>query len=205
MIPVPRMGLSVAPRSNGEVDVADTYPEALALAFAAGDAEAMRQAYERYAPMVHTLALRALDNRHDAEDVTQQVFVSAWRSRSGFDPARGALGSWIVGITRRKIADVYAARTRALRSQEAVLAAADADPAEDGTDSAVVNRVVVADAIERLGSPQKEILRLAFFADLTHSAIAERLGLPLGTVKSHINRSLKRLREAMVVADAASR
>ena len=199
------MGLSATPRTNGEVDVADTDPEQLALAFAAGDAEAMRQAYERYAPMVHTLALRALDNRHDAEDVTQQVFVSAWRSRSGFDPGKAALGAWIVGITRRRIADVYAARTRAMRSQEAVLAVADAEESEDGTDAVVVNRVVVADAIERLGSPQKEILRLAFFADLTHTAIAERLDLPLGTVKSHINRSLKRLRESMVVADAASR
>lgn len=198
------MGLSATPRTNGEVDVADTDPEPLALAFAAGDAEAMRQAYERYAPMVHTLALRALDNRHDAEDVTQQVFVSAWRSRSGFDPGKAALGAWIVGITRRRIADVYAARTRAMRSQEAVFAVADAE-AEDGTDAVVVNRVVVADAIERLGSPQKEILRLAFFADLTHTAIAEQLDLPLGTVKSHINRSLKRLRESMVVADAASR
>ncbi|MFB0835051.1 RNA polymerase sigma factor [Arthrobacter halodurans] len=187
------------------MDVADTDPEQLALAFAAGDAEAMRQAYERYAPMVHTLALRALDNRHDAEDVTQQVFVSAWRSRSGFDPGKAALGAWIVGITRRRIADVYAARTRAMRSQDAVFAVADAEEAEDGTDAVVVNRVVVADAIERLGSPQKEILRLAFFADLTHTAIAEQLDLPLGTVKSHINRSLKRLRESMVVADAASR
>lgn len=199
------MGLSATPRTNGEVDVADTDPEQLALAFAAGDAEAMRQAYERYAPMVHTLALRALDNRHDAEDVTQQVFVSAWRSRSGFDPGKAALGAWIVGITRRRIADVYAARTRAMRSQDAVFAVADAEEAEDGTDAVVVNRVVVADAIERLGSPQKEILRLAFFADLTHTAIAEQLDLPLGTVKSHINRSLKRLRESMVVADAASR
>ncbi len=173
----------------------------LAQGFAAGEPESMRHAYDRYSPMVYSLALRSLGNRDDAEDVMQQVFVSAWRSRHTYDPDRAALGSWLVGITRRKVADHWETFSRVRRSTEAAIAHLDPDPRV--ADTGVVNRVLIADALEGLGSPQKEILRMAFFSDMTHATIAEHLNLPLGTVKSHITRSLKRLRETMVVTDAA--
>src|SRR5665648_508136 len=134
----------------------------LAAAFAAGEADAIRHAYERHSSMVYTIALRALGNTHDAEDVTQQVFTSAWRSRASFDPHRSALGAWLVGITRKKIADTYAARTRSRRDLDAVATFVEEEPADFGVDSSVVNRVMVAAALERLGSPQKEILEMAF-------------------------------------------
>lgn len=186
-----------------EVRAVEVEIDELAEGFAAGEPEAMRRAYDRYSPMVHSLALRSLGNKDDAEDVTQQVFVSAWRSRHTFDPARAALGAWLVGITRRKIADHWESFTRVRRSQEAAFTHLDPDPLTTSSDTGVVNRILIAEALERLGSPQKEILRMAFFSDMTHATIAEELELPLGTVKSHITRSLKRLREAMVVTDAA--
>lgn len=164
----------------------------LASAFAEGHPDAIRSAYERHSAMVYTVALRALGNSHDAEDVTQQVFVSAWRARATFDPSR-SFGAWLMGITKNKIADTYAARSRSRRNLDAVVAVTADEPAEE-TES-VVTRVMVRAALERLGSPQREIVEMAFYNDLTHAAIAERLGLPLGTVKSHITRSLKRLRE----------
>ncbi|MEE6271841.1 RNA polymerase sigma factor [Georgenia wangjunii] len=177
-------------------------PDALDDAFRTGRPEAVRAAYDRYSPMVYTLAIRSLGAVADAEDVTQQVFVSAWRGRERFDPARGPLAAWLVGITRHAIADAHERRTRDARAAAAAVHGAGAEAVVEHTGQ-VVDQVVVADALAELGSPQKEILQLAFFADLTHTQIADRLELPLGTVKSHITRSLRRLRQRMEGADAA--
>jgi DNA-directed RNA polymerase specialized sigma24 family protein len=84
----------------------------LARQFRDGDPAALRAAHERHGRVVCTLALRALTAQHDAEDVTQQVFLRAWRARTTLDPARGVVGGWLVGITRRQIADRLAARAR---------------------------------------------------------------------------------------------
>lgn len=177
--------------------------EALTRAFVAGDEEALAEAYHRWSALVHTLALRSLGGQHaDAEDVTQQVFVNAWRGRSGFDPQRGALAGWIVGIAKRAIADAHERRARERRDEAA--ASATVLPIVQPETSALAERLVVADELSRLGEPQRTILALAFWEELTHPEISERLGLPLGTVKSHIRRSLLRLRDRLEVDRAAS-
>lgn len=171
--------------------------------FAAGDEQALAWAYERWGPLVHGLAVRAV-GAVDAEDVTQQVFVSAWRSRERFDPDRARIGAWLVGITRHAVADAHERRSRERRTEDALSATAEplTAPPEEHPDR-VVDRVIVTDAIESLGDPQRAIMSLAFFEDLTHGQIAARLDLPLGTVKSHITRSLRRLRARMEVPDVA--
>ncbi|WP_328596952.1 RNA polymerase sigma factor, partial [Agromyces humi] len=165
--------------------------QALAAAFAAGDEWALREAYARWSPLVFRLALRSLGDRTDAEDVTQQVFISAWRTRSGFDDSRSALSAWIVGITRHRIADAHEARSRTRRLEEALVAEASARPA--AVDD-VADRVMVAEELDRLEPVPRRVMQLAFYDQLSHSQIAETLGLPVGTVKSHVRRSLSRLR-----------
>ena len=173
---------------------------AVARAFAAGDESALEDLYRDLSPLIYTMAMRALGNESDAEDVTQQTFVSAWRGREGFDPERGDLRGWVVGILRRRIADALEARSREKRRLEAVRDAAPAEPARgDAADS-----VLRAYEVEALGDPRATIVSLAFFEGATHEQIAQRLEMPLGTVKSHLRRSLIQLRHRWEVSDVAS-
>lgn len=173
----------------------------IALAFSTGDEQALSAAYARWSPLVHTLALRALGTTADAEDVTQQVFISAWRGRATFEPQRGALGSWLTGITRRRIADALEARSRARRVEE--VSAEASLTAEHLVDDDLVDRLLLADELARLEPVPREVMALAFYRNMTHAEIADSTGIPLGTVKSHIRRSLTRLRNRLEVNDAS--
>lgn len=173
--------------------------------FAAGDEGALVQAYKSFAPLVHTIALRRLGDRGAAADATQEVFVRAWRFRSGFQPDTGSVPAWIFGITRNVIADVYASSSR---EAKVALTPDTAEPppelAQDPQIETVADRVVLDAELDRLGEPQRSILRLAFYEDLTHGQISSRLELPLGTVKSHIRRSLVHLRNRLEASHEAS-
>ena len=166
----------------------------VALGFRDGDEGCLSEAYARWSPLVFTLALRSLGNREDAEEVTQQVFIGAWRGRHTYNPAAGALAGWLVGITRNTIADCWATRIREGKAVGAVSAVTRPDLPDSASMDRVTDRILLAAEIAALGDPAKLIIEMAFFQDLTHAQIASRLSLPLGTVKSHIMRSLGRLR-----------
>ena len=167
----------------------------LEAAFAAGAETALEEAYRRWSALVYTLALRSLGDVGEAEDVTQKTFVAAWTGRGGYDRHRAALPAWIVGIARKKIADSHAARARVRELQDRAIAAGLFDAPSHEVDLA--DRLLVADEISRLEPQAQQVIRLAFYDDLTHVQIAERLGLPLGSVKSSIRRSLERLRRRL--------
>ena len=189
------------PASWGSAEPDD---DEVARRFALGDDQALAWAYERWAAQIHGMAVRAFGSGPDAEDVTQQVFVAAWIGRGGFRRDAGPLPAWLVGICRHKIADIWAKRDRQRRVTEAATVEAQAAPLATPTfDSAVADRVLLLDELDRLGQPQRGIIELAFFEDLTHVQIAERTGIPLGTVKSHIRRTLERLRTRLEVDGAA--
>ncbi|WP_128375668.1 RNA polymerase sigma factor [Streptomyces cavernae] len=173
------------------------YEEELARGLRAADEEAFAAIYRRWGSLVHTMASRSLGDAHEAEDLTQQVFLGAWRGRDSFRPEQGALGAWLVGITRRKIVDALAARTRRSALVESAARNTDAPPHADATPDAVLDRVLLVDVLSRLPRHQRQVLCMAFYEDLTQAQIAERTGMPLGTVKSHARRGLHRLRRVI--------
>lgn len=161
--------------------------------FVAGDQAALKEIFDQHAGLVNGVARRLVGA--DSEDLVQIVFLAAWNSRHRFDAERGAMGSWLVGITRFKAIDHLRAKGR--RPPSAGGAANDREiPVEEAVGQ-VTDRLILEQALGGLSSERRQVVELAFFADLTHSQISDQLALPLGTVKSHVRRGLQTLREAL--------
>jgi RNA polymerase sigma factor (sigma-70 family) len=182
-------------RFVGSVDPGELSAAEVAAAFAVGQEDCLAEAYRRWSPLVFGIALRVLGHRADAEDVTQQVFVSAWRGRTTFDPSAGSLSAWLVGITRHRVADRLATRSRDQRTIAAV--GGMHEHATSAGDDRLVDRLMLVDELNRMDDPRRTILGLAFYEDQSYTQIAERLDLPLGTVKSHVRRGLLHLRDRL--------
>lgn len=185
----------------------------LGVALAAGDESALAESYRRWGALIHTLALRSVGDSGHAADITQTVFIAAWRNRESFDNSRGNVPAWLVAIARRRIVDHHrkSGRTHEFAALEVTQpAAADSSDltrtavANHGADpQSMVDRLVLVDEVGDLDEPARTIIRLAFFEDLTHQQISDRLEIPLGTVKSHVRRSLTRLRDRLEATHAA--
>jgi RNA polymerase sigma factor (sigma-70 family) len=163
-------------------------------AFASGQAD-LEQAYRAHGSLVYGICRKALDEQA-AKEVTQDVFVSAWRGRDQFDPARGTLAGWLVGITKRRLIDhLRSERRHADRRTDEQTDAVDHSAEADVVQAA--ERIVLIEALRQLPDRTREIIELAYLRDLTHHDISERTGVPLGTVKSDIRRGLLRIRDHM--------
>lgn len=164
----------------------------LEAAWRTGSADALRDAYDAYGTLVHSFCVR-LVGRDGAADCVQETFISAWRSRARFDPARGSLAGWLLGIARYRSLDHLRSMARVPHpldpARETATSASDTD---DGAH--VANRLLVAHALETLSGRPRAVVELAMYSDLTQTQIAERLDVPLGTVKSDMRRAYHRLR-----------
>lgn len=179
----------------------------LARAFVAGEPDSLRAVYERWGGLIHGLAAKSV-GLGDADDVTQQVFVSAWQSRANYRAGSSPLGAWLVGIARHRIADHYGRRHHlheVSADPDVLLGNLDRRPAPNAmTPERIDQLLLLAEELERIGNPQRQIMVLAFFEDLTHAQISEHLDMPLGTVKSHIARTLRRLKTRLEGGYASS-
>ena len=173
---------------------------ALAARLADGEESALQEAFSRWSRLIHTIARSALNSSADADDVTQQVFIAAWKSRHTLKPSDEALPAWLLGICKFKIADALRARSRSFRLEGS--AAADTSPDVVSHVDGVLDAVVVKDALESLGDPRGKILRMVFLEDKTHEVVSRELEMPLGTVKSHVRRGLERLRNLFEEVDS---
>lgn len=162
------------------------------------DERAVEELCARYSGPLYSLAYQVTGAERFAQDVVQEVFVAVWREAGRFDPARGAVASWLFSLARHKAIDLVR-REANIRKRTA-----DVDlefhEADDDVDREVWTRIQrdrVREAIEELTPAQREALEMAFFQGLTHVEVSERLGIPLGTAKTRIRSALLRLRDLL--------
>lgn len=188
--------------SDPMLSVRDTSTATLEERFRSGDESAMEAVYREHGSLVYSLCRRTLGPER-AADTTQEVFFAAWKSRERFNPESGSLAGWLVGIARFKIIDLYRVEKRNPLAPEAAQSI-DVGVESSGVDE-MAQQMVIAEALKSLPERSRRLIEHAFYDDLTHSQIAERYGLPLGTVKSDIRRGLGRLRRQLEGFDHAVR
>ena len=164
---------------------------------AAGDHDAFAEFYDRWSGRLLALIVQILVDRAQSEEVLQEVFLEIWRSASDFSPDRGSARAWAVTMARRRAIDrvrsSQAAKNREDRWHDYL-------PDMDLTVQAVEDRIVGQEArraLDAVGEPQRSTLVMAYFTGLTHTEIARRTGVPLGTVKTRIRNGIARLRKEM--------
>ena len=165
--------------------------DGVAARFATGDPDSVRAVYQGYGRLVYSVAFKVLGDAGLAEDATQQTFVQAWQAARSYDPSR-ALGAWLTTIARRVAIDVY----RRERRHRNVADIDVADPALVTTPPSVEQIYdvwEVRQALETLPAQDRELIRMQHYRELTHSEIATKLDIPLGTVKSRSFRAHRRL------------
>ena len=176
------------------VPVAMSETQSFDLAFSRGEVE-LRSVYDAHSPLVYSLCRRAL-GPEAAKDATQEVFISAWRKREQFDSSKGALGAWLVGITKRRIIDQLRSEGRHAdrRADEVEY---DRSPSTEQAPDRVADRMFAAHLLSKLPDRTREVIELVYVNDLTHQEVADRTGLPIGTVKSDVRRGIKKIRDQM--------
>ncbi len=157
---------------------------------AGGDPGALGTLYDRYAGLVHGLALRTLRNPHEAEEVVQEVFLQVWHQATRFDAGRGSVTAWLCTIARSRALDRLRRQLARREEPEESLPAAATNPRNE-------EALAVRHALDGLTPDQKRALELAYYEGLSQSEIAARLGQPLGTIKTRMRTALIRLREVL--------
>ena len=170
--------------------------EALLAQMALGDEPALAELYDRFGRVAYALAVRVLRDPTLAEDAVQDAFLGAWRTAASFDPTRGTVSTWVMTLVHRRAVDLV---RREERRRTDVLDETPIASHETIDEQAAVReeRRRVQSALAKLPPDQREALELAYYGGLTQSELAERLGVPLGTVKSRMFSALTKLRDLL--------
>ncbi len=165
------------------------------------DDQALAVLYDRYSRLVYSIGRNVLQNDGEAEEMTQDVFLSVWRRAASYESARGKVSTWLGSIAHHRAIDIIRRRRR---DQDAIDRAATevirTAAVVDGVNSAAERsweRDRLLGALENVPAEQREVLMLAYFRGLTHTEIARTLNQPLGTVKTRIRLAVRKLRDAL--------
>ena len=168
--------------------------EALLLEVAeSGDRDAFRRLFTHFAPRVKSYLLRNGSSPSQAEDIAQETLALLWRKAGLFDPNKASASTWLFRIARNQMIDRIRRRQRPELDPNDPLLAPDEEPAPDKQASKHEDIAAVRSALAQLPEKQREVIMMSFFEEYPHPAIAEKLQLPIGTVKSRIRLALARL------------
>ena len=204
---------------NGGADATRVEDGALVRAVAEGSHDALAVLYDRYVDAIFAVARRSTSDRGAAEEVVQETFLALWDRAETFDPSMGSVGGWLRAIARNRGVDRLRAAARRptlvpypvavgtgepdagsldrIATPGSVMGGSTATPTpEEGLASAETRRAIQA-ALATMPADERDVILLAYSDELTQSEIAERLGWPLGTVKTRTRRALARLREVL--------
>ena len=165
------------------------------------NSDAFAVVYDRHGGAAYSLAHRIVGEEGMAEDVTQEAFLSIWRSTARFDAARGSVRGWVLGIVRNRAIDAVRRSARPAPKldldDDAVL---ETQPADQRTDAEAIRRETAGRLRQALGllpREQSQVIELAYFGGFSHSEIAEMLGAPIGTIKGRMRLGLEKMRQAL--------
>jgi RNA polymerase sigma factor (sigma-70 family) len=182
-----------------DAEVARSQLTAALARVATGDRAALRLVYQDTSAKLFGVCLRILNDRSEAEDVLQDVYLTVWRKAASFDPRRASPITWLVALTRNRAIDRLRSSAATRRTEPIEAADTVSDPAP-----AAVERVELAQqhqrlahCLEELEARQSAAIRAAFFDGATYEELAQRLSVPLGTMKSLIRRGLLKLRACL--------
>ena len=178
-------------------ELAHLSDEALVALAARSEQSALAELYDRFGRPAYGLALRILRDESLAEDAVQEAFLTLWRTAARFVPERGKASTWILTLVHRRAVDLV---RREERRRADALEQAPEPVSRDAVDEEAwlrLQRERVQDALRKLPDQQREAIELAYYGGFTQSELAERLGQPLGTIKSRMFMGLARLRELL--------
>src|SRR5918998_3315707 len=162
-----------------------------------GDVEAFEMVYDRHGSAAFSLAYRMAGNRNVAEDITQEAFLSIWRSRERYSPQRGSVRTWVLGIVHHRSIDALRRHTVHDRRRASAEGIEERQEAPERTDVEAARREEarsVRAALDSLPDDQSKVIELAYFGGFSHSQIADMLEMPIGTVKGRMRLGLDKLR-----------
>lgn len=188
---------------TADIEASDSSDARLVTRMAEGDQAALSDLYDRHRGVLFALALRVLRDRGEAEEALTDVFLQAWRAAGSFDSRRGPVTSWLVTLARSRAIDRLRARGRrdaahaSLAQEGAGTTVGSVTPAADPAQhvEGLSKRRRIGAALAALSAPQRSAIELAYYGGLSHSEIAEKLGEPLGTIKTRIRQGLMTLRD----------
>jgi RNA polymerase sigma-70 factor (ECF subfamily) len=165
-----------------------------------GDARAFETIYDRHGGAAFSLAYRMVGTRVAAEDVTQEAFLAIWRSRLRYEPERGSVRTWVLGIVHHRTIDALRRNLVHEKRRASAEGIEDRQEAPERTDVEVVRREearTVRAALDTLPDQQTKVIELAYFGGFTHTQIADMLEMPIGTVKGRMRLGLDKLRRQL--------
>ncbi|GAF11466.1 RNA polymerase sigma-70 factor [Bacillus sp. JCM 19046] len=166
-----------------------------------GDKQALEELYDRYVKLLYSFSYKMLEDKQQAEEIVQEVFIKIWTQKSHYDESKGKFSSWLLTTTRNTVIDTIRKRKEIPSDMQERDTIADTDPSVEDQVEWKEKKEVIQAAMNKLGPDQRQVIELFYFKGMSQQKISDQCDIPLGTVKGRIRLALKHLREQMQTSE----